>query len=350
LAVEVRTLEARREALSRNVELFEVQAAAQRERIEAVVGDLRTLLDDPERLTLPAAPEPIDEPQVIKAPPLSGPGYTAPTETEADMAEAHADRGSGGSDREVWAMPAVAEEALGETAPSGFGADADAVGHFEQTLPSSDTGVEEPPPGPPGYEPDDHARDDESQLLPPFVLASSDEFSAAGTGTAVLEPPEMEDEGDRTQQLDMSEFQQDNGDHATEVGPATGTVPPSSWPAGGPPPPPPPPVQSEREHAEPLAEPPAPPPPPAPSAAGRNDPAVAPWASTGPVPSPPPAPAPRSDAFLDELRRAVGDEPTDDASDEAAKRFFEDRDPTDPAARFLEDPDSSNRSWFGRRR
>jgi hypothetical protein len=68
------------------------------------------------------------------------------------------------------------------------------------------------------------------------------------------------------------------------------------------------------------------------------------------VPSPPPAPAPRSDSFLDELRRAVGDEPTDDASDDAAKRFFEDRDPTDPAARFLEDPDSANRSWFGRRR
>ncbi|MEA3215466.1 MAG: hypothetical protein QOJ19_1622, partial [Acidimicrobiia bacterium] len=349
LAVEVRTLEARREALSHNVELFEVHVAAQRERIEAVVGDLRTLLDDPERLTLPATPEPVDEPEVIEAPPLPPPGDTAPTETEADMAEAHADRGTSASDREVWAMPAVAEEALGETAPSGF--DAETAEELEQTLPSSDTGVDEPPPASLAYEPDDHARDDESQLLPPFVLASSDESSAAGTGTAVLEPPAaLDDEGDRTQQLDMTAFQQDNGEHVTHGGPATGTVPPSGWPAGGPPPPPPPPLQTEREHSEPLAEPPAPPPPPAPSGAGGQDPAVAPWASTGPVPSPPPAPAPRSDSFLDELRRAVGDEPTDDASDDAAKRFFEDRDPTDPAARFLEDPDSANRSWFGRRR
>lgn len=349
LATEVRTLEARREALTHNVELFEVQVAAQRERVEAVVGDLRMLLDDPERLTLPAAPQPVDEPEVIKAPPLPPPADSAPTETEADMAEAHA--GSPTGDREtgdVWAMPAVAEEALGETAPSGFAADDTA--EFEQSLPSSDTGVDEPPPASLSYEPPDHARDDVSQLMPPFVLASSDESSAAGTGTAVLEPSAAEDEGDRTQQLEMSHFQQDNGEAATDLGSAAGTVPPSSWPAGGPPPPPPPPVQAERQHSEPLAEPPAPPPPPAPSASGRKDPAVAPWASTGPVPSPPPAPAPRSDSFLDELRRAVGDEPTDDASDDAATRFFEDRDPTDPAARFLEDPDSASRSWFGRRR
>ena len=50
------------------------------------------------------------------------------------------------------------------------------------------------------------------------------------------------------------------------------------------------------------------------------------------------------DTFLDELRRAVGEQPEDDE----ALRFFEDRDPTDPALRFFEGNDEL-RSRFRRR-
>ncbi len=89
------------------------------------------------------------------------------------------------------------------------------------------------------------------------------------------------------------------------------------------------------------------PPPPPPPPASRV--AQAAGTEAGLVPPPPPAPEPslsttKSDPFLEELRRAVGEEPEDDE----AIRFFEDRDPTDPALRFFEEPDDT-RSRFRRR-
>ncbi len=89
--------------------------------------------------------------------------------------------------------------------------------------------------------------------------------------------------------------------------------------------------------------PPRPPPPPASRMAQVAG------TEAGLVPPPPPAPessysAAKGDPFLEELRRAVGEEPEDDE----AIRFFEDRDPTDPALRFFEEPDDT-RSRFRRR-
>lgn len=172
----------------------------------------------------------------------------------------------------------------------------------------------------------------------------------------------------------------------------------SSWPAGGPPPPPPPPRQPSFVTSDTADSRPGPPPPPPPVSAAATVPLeafettapsgdqsptigsdpflpaapaapVAPWlsrmpgsaASTVPAPpAPPPPPAPSGpgrDSFLDELRRAVGEAPDGDGSegasadsDDAATRFFEDRDPTDPAAKFLEPDGDSNRTWFGRKR
>ena len=110
-----------------------------------------------------------------------------------------------------------------------------------------------------------------------------------------------------------------------------------------------------------LAPPPPPPPPPGSGPGAANQASVAP----GAVPPRPAAPsagvtvlsspeapptvvqteeASSGDTFLDELRRAVGEQPEDDE----AIRFFEDRDPTDPALRFFEGNDEL-RSRFRRR-
>ncbi len=91
----------------------------------------------------------------------------------------------------------------------------------------------------------------------------------------------------------------------------------------------------------------SPPPPPPPPPSSRV--AAGVGAEAAMVPPAPPTPAPtfisaNRDPFLEELRRAVGEEPEDDD----AIRFFEDRDPTDPALRFFEEPDDT-RSRFRRR-
>ena len=68
------------------------------------------------------------------------------------------------------------------------------------------------------------------------------------------------------------------------------------------------------------------------------------------------APAPPRDSFLDELRRAVGEGGDSGqagaatAENDDALRFFEDRDSTDPAAKFLDREGESSRTWFGRKR
>jgi len=103
-----------------------------------------------------------------------------------------------------------------------------------------------------------------------------------------------------------------------------------------------------------MTPPPPPPPPPSAPAAAAAGVAVS---DVPPPPAPPEAPAPdsavqaetvttavKADPFLDELRRAVGDE----ADDDEAVRFFEDRDPTDPALRFFETGEDA-RSRFRRR-
>lgn len=99
-----------------------------------------------------------------------------------------------------------------------------------------------------------------------------------------------------------------------------------------------------------------PPPPPPPSGLSRGE---GSGTDAGPG-TPPPRPSattvildtPRAaeddgegDTFLEELRRAVGDHQDDD---DDATRFFEDRDPTDPALRFFEGSEDL-RSRFRRR-
>ena len=111
--------------------------------------------------------------------------------------------------------------------------------------------------------------------------------------------------------------------------PGAGTPP---WGGMTPPPPPPPPPSAPATAtaaAAPNDVPPPPAPPEAPTAEDRGEPVAA---------------AVKADPFLDELRRAVGDETHDDE----AIRFFEDRDPTDPALRFFENGEDA-RSRFRRR-
>ena len=117
-----------------------------------------------------------------------------------------------------------------------------------------------------------------------------------------------------------------------------GAAPP--WAGLAPPPPPPPPVSGSGAADQASVAPGAVPPRPAAPSVGVT------------VLSSPEAPptvvqteeASSGDTFLDELRRAVGEQPEDDE----AIRFFEDRDPTDPALRFFEGHDEL-RSRFRRR-
>jgi hypothetical protein len=88
-------------------------------------------------------------------------------------------------------------------------------------------------------------------------------------------------------------------------------VGPSTWPAGGPPPPPPPPP-SDRRSTDERTEPPAPPPPPVEVGVGAGS-GVPPWLSARTPPAAPavptmPPPPRGADSFLDELKRAVGDD------------------------------------------
>ena len=207
-------------------------------------------------------------------------------------------------------------------------------------------------------------------------LAESAASSDAGAATAGqdLAAQPLEDP-DATQRFDVL---------GLDVSPHRATMPGAgTWPAGGPPPPPPPPRFPRAGREIPDASAP-PPPPPAPSRATDSERAdaaeadaglkspvpaapIAPWLSTRsearPAPPPPPVAAvplsvigapPARDSFLEELRRAVGDD--DDAApattkDADAYRGVQDHSPPSlPAAEPGEDDEDTPRSWFGRRR
>ena len=162
-----------------------------------------------------------------------------------------------------------------------------------------------------------------------------------------------------TQPIDLTALERDDAAEtdrpAAQVPEAPSpVVTPSSWPAGGPPPPPPPPATAERIGRRPAARatcPAASPPRSWAPAAGTAS-AVPPWLAARTPPSAQSAPA-KSDAFYDELRRAVGDdEAAADTGETGQRSEAAAGQPADDAAAANGDSGAAepSKSWFGRRR
>jgi DivIVA domain-containing protein len=307
LADEVRSLEQRRAALSRNADALEAHVSGQRTRLQRTSDDLKALLDDPERLNAPTAPELEDEPPAsvaehrtaaaAAAGTLAAPTSTptsAPTRTPPPPQPADASDPTGVSTVEI-----------GEAA---FVAGPDASGERPAPPVAGPQGVSDPAPTQP--------RD--------LTTLERDDAAETDRSTDAVEAPQSP------------------------------VVAPSSWPVGGPPPPPPPPVSAERAAGDQRPQPPAPPPPPAEDVGPGTASSVPPWlaARTPPSSSSTTAP-PKPDAFYDELRRAVGDdEASDDKGEAGPSDVAAGAQPAQEARSANGEPGAAepSKSWFGRRR
>ncbi|MFN0025638.1 MAG: DivIVA domain-containing protein [Acidimicrobiales bacterium] len=321
LTEEVDSFELRRDALAEDVQTLDLHARTHRQRLTDVLNYLQEALDGPSALTqmnrpqlrsadlgfalearaarLPADRDPIAPDVDSNATPSS---FFAPTTSNLPVsAPGHGDE------------PAVAtavEATLGaaHTSHTAYTADEDAVIDIDAlaaasatTDTSRDTDEADETDGPAGFE--GHGRSDGSERpsrVPPQARPASERPS---TGLrSPLEP-------------------------GSTPSPA---APP--WVGLAPPPPPPPPSGVSRADDNGAdSSPGAPPPRPSATTVVLDQPRTDDEDSSG-------------DNFLDELRRAVGDQQEDDE----AIRFFEDRDPTDPAVRFFEGSEDL-RSRFRRR-
>jgi hypothetical protein len=267
--------------------------SGQRSRLQRASDDLKALLDDPERLNAPTAPELEDEPAASVAEHRAA-TPTSPTSTRTPTQPADVPGLTGASTVEIGEAAFVAGPDASEERPA------------------------PPVAGPQGM---------------------SDPAPTQPRGLTTLE----RDDAAET----------DRSAAAVQAAPSP-VVTPSNWPTGGPPPPPPPPVTAERAAGDKRPQPPAPPPPSGEAVGPGTASSVPPWlAARTPPSSSSTTASPKPDAFYDELRRAVGDdEASDDKGEAAPSDVVADGQPAAEARSANGEPGAAepSKSWFGRRR
>ncbi len=315
LTVEVDSLEIRRDALAEDVQTLDLHSRTHRQRLADVLTQLREAVETPSALTQ------------LNLPQLRSGDLGSALEAHADRVSlVHTSTGTSVPTAGTGAEPGSATAAA--VAGSSFFASPIAESAADARTGASGALAE--------------AEVEVGSVTEPVIdidALAAESSSAAGTDQT---DGDTEGPGART----------GSGDRASRVPPQS--RPASERPSTG--------LRSPMDpgmNASPAAPPwvglAPPPPPPPPSGLGRADAGVP---DNGPG-TPPPRPTastvtldqPRTgeedsggDNFLEELRRAVGDQPEDDD----AIRFFEDRDPTDPAVRFFEGSEDL-RSRFRRR-
>lgn len=320
LLAEVGDLERRRDALAHDLNALETHTSLQRDRMAAVLQQLRSIVEEP------AALGEMPLPQLTSI-------------SVADAAVAHAQRQSP-QDAPRSGLQSVGDRAAIPLAAVAAAPPDPATGSEARV--SNDEGGGRDVPASPAA-----AGADDASGTPVVDLIASEESDRA-SGSSVRAPSErvLTDvpaaaaaAAGLGQARPLPPVQAPPGSHSSSgLGtplpveePGSGAPP---WMGMAPPPPPPPPPTGAAAKESASAPGAVPPPPPAPSSAPVAEPAVS-RQTTG-------------DSFLDELRRAVGEDSDQVRREDPAIRFFEDRDPTDPALRFFEDGDDS-RSRFRRR-
>ncbi len=369
LLKDVAELEARREAVGRNATVLDAHLAKQRERLQGLSTDIASLIERGDRLGDLAPPDLVPEPAAT----VSVTDAPAPVpETEALRDEAAVATPPPSTDAKSSAEPEP-DEAAAAGAPEAEASPAEQVQAAAPPFRGRATGGRVDPP------------------LSPANLGAADDggppTEQIDIGDLLAGPPTPEPAAVAADVVDQAKDHAQPVENLDDTSPTPTPVPvdvdepvPAPPPAfrsegdSSAPPPPPPPSHGvmERSPSDGPGEPPQPPPPPRSPLAPRGvtqaagaaasadsvvpdpivDAAGAGLAAPGSLaararnlaaPTPPP---PARESFVDELRRAIGDDANDASED---TDFFSGADPSDGAEGLFEEGSDKARSWFGRR-